>query len=214
MLHEFLYIWMNWVEDFGYWGVILLMAMESSIFPVPSELVIPPAVMHNNMSVTGVILAGTFGSWLGSVITYAVARWFGRPVIMRWGKYFFMPPKKIEKAEIFLARYEKSGVFFARLLPVIRHLISIPAGLVRMNFWIFSLITILGSFAWCSVLAVCGNHVKAKNPTVMDSPENLIAAIKAESMWIVVGVFVLAILYFGMMMMTRKKGTSPQEGEK
>lgn len=205
MLHDFLQIWMTWVENWGYWGVIILMAMESSIFPVPSELVIPPAVMHDNMGIVGVILAGTFGSWLGSSITYAVARWFGRPVIMKWGKYFFMPPAKVEKAEIFLARYEVGGIFFARLLPVIRHLISIPAGLVRMNFKTFSVVTILGSFIWCTVLAVCGYFVKQKNPDIMDSPENLIAAIKAESMWIVIGALVLAILYFGMLKMTKKK---------
>ena len=213
MLHDLLTIWMSWVENWGYIGVIILMAMESSIFPVPSELVIPPAVMHDNMSVTGVIIAGTFGSWLGSAITYAIARWFGRPVVMRWGKYFFMPPSKVEKAEIFLARYEVGGIFFARLLPVIRHLISIPAGLVRMKFGVFSLVTILGSLVWCTVLAICGDMVKKKNPNVMDSPENLIAAVKAESVWIVVGVIVLAVLYFGMLMMTRKKNP-PEEIKK
>lgn len=125
-------------------GVIILMAMESSIFPVPSEVVIPPAAILSAqpdapMSFWGVVLAGTFGSWLGSAITYVVARVVGRPVIMRWGKFFFMPPHKVEKAELFLQRYEVSGVFFARLLPVIRHLISIPAGIVRMGFGVFSL---------------------------------------------------------------------------
>lgn len=214
MLHDLLTFWMTLVENWGYLGVIILMAMESSIFPVPSELVIPPAVMHDNMSVTGVILAGTFGSWLGSAITYAVARWFGRPVVMKWGKYFFMPPSKVEKAEIFLARYEVGGIFFARLLPVIRHLISIPAGLVRMKFGVFSLVTTLGALVWCSVLAACGDLVKQKNPNVMDSPENLITAIKAESLWIVVGVAILAILYFGMLMMTRKKGQGQDDEQK
>lgn len=128
-MHELISLWMSWVQDWGYAGVIVLMAMESSIFPVPSEVVIPPAAILSaqegaSMSFWGVVAAGTFGSWLGSAITYAVARIVGRPVIMRWGKFFFMPPHKVEKAEIFLQRYEVSGVFFARLLPVIRHLIS------------------------------------------------------------------------------------------
>ena len=132
-MHELISLWMSWVQDWGYAGVIVLMAMESSIFPVPSEVVIPPAAILSaqdgaSMSFWGVVVAGTFGSWLGSAITYAVARIVGRPVIMRWGKFFFMPPNKVEKAEVFLQRYEVSGVFFARLLPVIRHLISIPAG--------------------------------------------------------------------------------------
>ncbi len=204
MFHDLLVFWMELVETWGYWGVILLMAMESSIFPVPSELVVPPAVMHDNMSLGGVIVAGTVGSWLGSAITYGVARWLGRPMIMKWGKFFLMPPAKVEKAEIFMQRYEVGGIFFARLLPVIRHLISIPAGLIRMNFWVFSAVTILGSAVWCTVLAWCGQWVKDKNPNVMDTPETLIAAIKAESHMIIIGVLVLAVMYFGMLILTRK----------
>ena len=149
------------------------MAMESSIFPVPSEVVIPPAAILSaqegaSMSFWGVVAAGTFGSWLGSATTYAVARIVGRPVIMRWGKFFFMPPHKVEKAEIFLQRYEVSGVFFARLLPVIRHLISIPAGIVRMGFGIFSLVTVLGSFAWCTVLAWYGHRIGERHPELLE----------------------------------------------
>lgn len=163
-MHELITLWMSWVQDWGYAGVIILMAMESSIFPVPSEVVIPPAAILSAqpdapMSFWGVVLAGTFGSWLGSAITYVVARVVGRPVIMRWGKFFFMPPHKVEKAELFLQRYEVSGVFFARLLPVIRHLISIPAGIVRMGFGVFSLVTTLGAFAWCAVLAWYGHRI-------------------------------------------------------
>ena len=178
-MHELISLWMSWVQDWGYAGVIVLMAMESSIFPVPSEVVIPPAAILSaqegaSMSFWGVVAAGTFGSWLGSAITYAVARIVGRPVIMRWGKFFFMPPHKVEKAEIFLQRYEVSGVFFARLLPVIRHLISIPAGIVRMGFGIFSLVTVLGSFAWCTVLAWYGHRIGERHPELLKSPEELI----------------------------------------
>lgn len=93
-MHELITLWMSWVQDWGYAGVIILMAMESSIFPVPSEVVIPPAAILSAqpdapMSFWGVVLAGTFGSWLGSAITYVVARVVGRPVIMRWGKFLF-----------------------------------------------------------------------------------------------------------------------------
>ena len=86
MLHELLQTWFNWVNDWGYWGVILLMAMESSIFPVPSEVVMPPAAFlaaQGKMNLWGVIAAGTFGSWLGSAITYAVSRAFGRPFMLK-----------------------------------------------------------------------------------------------------------------------------------
>ena len=120
-------MYLGWVENWGYPGVVILMAMESSIFPVPSEIVIPPAAIlaasGGKMTVAGVIAAGTFGSWLGSAITYWVALFVGRPVVQRWGKYFFIPPDKLERAERFMRRYEGGGIFFARLLPVIRHLI-------------------------------------------------------------------------------------------
>src|SRR5215213_10816312 len=155
-MHHLLEIWMGWVQHWGYWGIIVLMAMESSIFPVPSEIVIPPAAFlaaQGELSFAGVVLAGTVGSYLGSAITYWVARAVGRPVVIRYGKYFFMSGEKLERAEAWLARYEAGGVFFARLLPVIRHLISIPAGIVRMNFAVFSAVTITGSAIWCYILA-------------------------------------------------------------
>ena len=129
-MHHLLEIWFGWVLNGGYIGIIVLMAMESSIFPVPSEIVIPPAAFlaaRGDLNFTGVILAGTFGSYLGAAITYWVSRAVGRPVIQRFGRFFFVTPDKLERAEVWLERYEAGGVFFARLLPVIRHLISIPA---------------------------------------------------------------------------------------
>ena len=110
MMQSLIETWFHWVHEWGYGGVILLMAMESSIFPVPSELVVPPAAIlaaqGGGMTVPGVILAGTFGSWLGSAITYWVALLVGRPVVMKFGKYFLMPPDKVERAERFMHRYE------------------------------------------------------------------------------------------------------------
>ena len=93
MMQHLIETWFHWVHEWGYGGVIVLMAMESSIFPVPSELVVPPAAIlaaqGGNMSIVGVILAGTFGSWLGSALTYWAARFVGRPFVMKFGKYFF-----------------------------------------------------------------------------------------------------------------------------
>src|SRR6185436_12653358 len=179
-MHHLLTIWFQWVSDWGYLGVVILMAMESSIFPVPSEVVIPPAAIlaasTGKMSIVGVILAGTFGSWLGSAITYWVALAVGRPVVERWGKYFFIPPDKLARAERFMHRYESGGIFFARLLPVIRHLISIPAGIIGMNFAKFSLMTVIGSALWCSVLAWLGGKVGRHDPDILKDPEALIAA--------------------------------------
>lgn len=206
-------MWMEWVKEWGYWGVVILMAMESSIFPVPSEVVIPPAAImasQGTMSFWGVILAGTFGSWLGSAITYWVSRIVGRPIVMKYGKYFFMPPQKVERAEIFLQRYEKGGIFFARLLPVVRHLISIPAGMVKMGFGVFSLITTIGSFVWCSILTWYGYKIGKDNPGMLDNPEGLIQAVKKESFGIIVVVALLCLLYFLMLKMSSRKS----KGEK
>ena len=130
-------------------------------------------------------MAGTFGSYLGSAITYWVARAVGRPVIQRFGKFFFVGSDKLERAEVWLARYEAGGVFFARLLPVIRHLISIPAGIVRMNFWMFSIVTIVGSAIWCAVLAYLGDKAYRAQPDLISNPEGLVQLIKAQSHWIV-----------------------------
>lgn len=215
MMQSLIETWFHWVHEWGYGGVVLLMAMESSIFPVPSELVVPPAAIlaahGGGMSVTGVVIAGTFGSWLGSAITYWVARWVGRPVVMRFGKYFFMPEEKVLRAERFMHRYEGGGIFFARLLPVIRHLISIPAGIIRMGFLKFSVLTVIGSALWCWVLAVLGERVGEKlEPAQMAALKSgegvdlkhLILAVKAEALWITLAVAAVCVLYFVAMRLT------------
>ncbi|MGI8603136.1 MAG: DedA family protein [Verrucomicrobiales bacterium] len=220
MLHELLNTWFHWVEVGGYWGVIGLMALESSIFPVPSEVVIPPAAYWAvfgkdggppPMTLAGVVAAGTFGSWLGSAITYLVARWVGRPFVLRWGRYFLCPPHKFARAERFLIRYDASAIFFARLLPVVRHLISIPAGIVRMPFGKFSLMTIIGSALWCGVLAWFGLKVAERNPRLLEDPSALVHAMKGEIWWIIGAVVVLAALYFLMLRLTGAKSEGSRE---
>ncbi len=205
MLHHFIAVWFGWVQQGGYLGIIALMAMESSIIPVPSEVVIPPAAFwaaQGKMSFWGVVAAGTFGSWLGSAITYWIALWLGRFVIVKWGRFFFITEEKLQRAEHVVHRYEAGGIFFARLLPVIRHLISIPAGIVRMNFAVFSAMTIVGSFVWCTVLAWYGDKLSHDHPDLIKDPEALVHAIKAESLPIVIGVVVFCGLYLLAMKLT------------
>ena len=211
-MHHLIEIWFGWVLNGGYFGIIVLMAMESSIFPVPSEIVIPPAAFlaaRGDLSFTGVILAGTFGSYLGSAITYWISRAVGRPVIQRFGRFFFITTDKLERAEVWLERYEAAGVFFARLLPVIRHLISIPAGIVRMNFWMFSIVTIVGSALWCAVLAYLGDKAYRAQPDLISNPEGLVQLIKAQSHWIVLFVAVLAILYLLVLRLSARRPPAP-----
>lgn len=207
MLHDFIQVWFGWVQHWGYLGIILLMMMESSITPVPSEVVIAPAAFMatqpgSNMTIWGVILAGTFGSWLGATITYWVSRWLGRVVVVKFGRFFMVSEKKLEMAEHWVHRYEAGGIFFARLLPGIRHLISIPAGIIRMGYGVFTAMTILGSLAWCSVLAWFGTHVITKK--MMADPVQMIAELKHKSHWIIGGILVFCILYFVVLKLTAK----------
>jgi membrane protein DedA with SNARE-associated domain len=147
----------------GYPLIALLMAIESSVFPLPSELVIPPAAhlayTQGTYSMLGIVVSGAVGSWLGASIMYAVARWGGRPLVVRYGHWIWVSQQKLRGAEEWAAQYGSLGVFISRLLPVVRHLIGLPAGIVRMNYWKYSLYTVVGSALWCTVL--CWFGVKA-----------------------------------------------------
>jgi membrane protein DedA with SNARE-associated domain len=212
MIHDLLQVWFGWVRDGGYLGVIVLMAMESSILPVPSEIVIPPAAFwaaQGHMTFTGIVLAGTFGSWLGSAISYWVSRWIGRPLILRWGRYIMIKPDGLDRAEHFVQRYGVGGVFFARLLPVIRHLISIPVGVARMSFGVFSIVTALGAALWCTVLAWFGGKITAAHPDLMNDPEALMRMVKQEGHWIAIAALVLCVLYFLVMRLTSRPPAAP-----
>ena len=213
-MHHLLQIWFDWVQEWGYLGIILLMAMESSIFPVPSEIVVPPAAFlaaQGKLNLWGVIAAGTFGSWLGASVTYWVSLWLGRIVILKWGRLFFINESKLIRAEVWVNRYAAGGIFFARLLPIIRHLISIPAGIVRMNFGIFSLMTIIGAAVWCGVLAWFGQT--AISPEMLRDPAGMAAALKAKSHMIVAAVLVLTALYVLVLRLTARSpdGAGPNE---
>jgi membrane protein DedA with SNARE-associated domain len=145
----------------GYPLIAFLMAVESSIVPLPSEVIIPPAAHlaytgQIPLSLWGIVVAGTVGSWLGATFMYWVSRWAGRPLVMRYGKYVMISPEKVEGAERWARHYGSMGIFISRLLPVVRHLIGIPAGIVRMDYKMFSLFTLLGSGVWCGVLCYVG----------------------------------------------------------
>jgi len=151
------------LESGGYPAIVLLMAIESSILPLPSELVIPPAAhlayTKGNLSMAGIIVAGTIGSWLGATAMYWASRLAGRPLVLRYGRYVLITREKVEGAERWASQFGSMGIFISRLLPVVRHLIGIPAGIVRMDYKLFSVYTLLGSAVWCAVL--CWLGVKA-----------------------------------------------------
>lgn len=204
-MHHLIQLWFEFVRDYHYIGVFLLMAAESSILPVPSEIVMPPAAywaMQGKMDFWGVVAAGTLGSWFGSAISYWLALWIGRPLVMRYGKYVLMPPHKIELAEQWAESRGLQGVFLARLLPVVRHLISIPAGILRMPFVPFSIVTTVGAGIWCLVLAWWGAKVLGDQPNLIDDPDAMIGVMKDRLWWFVIGIVVLGALFF---VATRKK---------
>jgi len=197
-MHHLLEIWFSWVLSGGYLGIIVLMAMGSTPLPVPAEVVLPPAAFlaaQGKLNMAGVILAGTFGAYLGAAFMYWISRWIGRPLILRFGRFILLTPIKLEHAERWLNRYEAGGVFFARVLPVVRHLISIPAGIVRMNFPVFSLVTILGSAISCSILAYLGHRAYLVEPELLTNPEALVHFIRGQSGGILLLVTIFAALY-------------------
>ncbi len=163
MLTQIVHFLLETIGRLGYPGIVVLMALESSFFPFPSEVVIPPAAYlasKGEFSLLGVIAAGVLGSLLGAWFNYFLALKLGRPMLevlaLRYGRYLFLSPKTLLKVEAFFARHGHISTFVGRLLPGIRQYISLPAGLGRMNFFLFTLYTALGAGIWVSVLALLG----------------------------------------------------------
>ena len=161
--HEFF----NWfVENANYWFVFIFMVIESSFIPFPSELVVPPAAylamqQGSSMNIYLVTLTATAGALVGALINYYRALWVGRPIVYRFansrvGHLFMINEEKVEKAEKYFDEHGEASTFFGRLIPVIRQLISLPAGIARMNIFSFMIFTSLGALVWNIALAVLG----------------------------------------------------------
>jgi membrane protein DedA with SNARE-associated domain len=143
----------------GYAGVALLMAIESACIPLPSEIIMPFAgylVHTGRLNLIWVATAGAIGCNLGSALAYWIGGWGGRPVIARWGRFVLLDHHDLDRAEHFFARYGGITVFLARLMPVVRTFIALPAGIAKMPQLRFHLYTFLGSWPWCFVLAYTG----------------------------------------------------------
>ena|SRR5437867_6057424 len=197
-MHHLIQLWFEWVLTGGYLGIILLMALGSTPLPVPAEVVLPPAAFlaaQGRLSFAGVILAGTIGAYLGAAAMYWLSRWIGRPLVLRFGRFILFPPKKLEEAEDWLTRYEAGGIFFARLLPGVRHLISIPAGIVRMNFATFSYTTLAGSAISSVILAWLGHRAHKLEPRLLSDPDALVHFVRSQLHFILLVVLAFAALY-------------------
>lgn len=160
---------LDWISNYGYLGILFLMTLESATLPVPSEIVMPfagflVADKSTSMTLPGVIIAGSIGCVIGSIAAYAVGYYAGRPLILRYGRYVLLTQKHLDSAERWFAKYGDKATFLARLLPVIRTVISLPAGISKMKFKRFVLYSFVGSVPWTAALAyigfVLGEHWK------------------------------------------------------
>ncbi|MDR1650828.1 MAG: DedA family protein [Synergistaceae bacterium] len=186
MFHS-LVIWLvDAVGSLGYPGIVALMFLESSFFPFPSEVVIPPAgylARQGVMNPAAVVACGVAGSLLGAYFNYYIAIKWGRKFFDRYGKYFFVSPEALDKAELFFAEHGHISTFTARLLPVIRQYVSLPAGLARMNLVKFGVYTGLGSGIWVAALALLGYWMGGAGK-----------AMYAGLRWITIGLIVFCVL--------------------
>ncbi len=179
------------ISSMGYPGIILLMFIESTFIPLPSELVIPPAgylISQNQMSWSGVIASGIVGSLMGALFNYAIAVYLGRPFILKYGKYFGITNKHFLRGENFFQKHGNISTFVGRLILGIRHYISFPAGLARMNLTKFSFYTAFGAGIWVGILAYIGYFVG-------NNKENVMQVSKQWSLYILVGCAILILAY-------------------
>ena len=190
-MHALVQWLLNTIGALGYPGIFLLMAMESSIIPIPSELVMPPAgylAYQGQMNMVVAILCGSLGSLVGAYANYFASHYLGRPLIIKYGKYVLIPPDKFERVERFFLNHGEISTFIGRLLPVVRHLISIPAGLSGMNHLRFSIYTILGAGIWCSILTLIGYVIGEKQDLIMQYAHQAV-------MWVILFSAVLVAAY-------------------
>jgi len=181
------------LDSGGYPLVALLMALESSFLPIPSEAIIPLAAQrahaNGHLSLAGVVLAGTLGSWVGATLVYWVARLAGRPLLLRYGRFVRVTEAKLQAAEGWSRRFGSFGVLAARLLPGVRQTIGLPMGIVKMDYWLYALFTVIGSCLWCIVLTCVGVTAGKDQELMAGNPRHL-------ALWLAGAVVVLGLLYY------------------
>jgi membrane protein DedA with SNARE-associated domain len=169
-MHELITWLVTTIGALGYPGIFLLMAMESSVIPIPSELVMPPAgylAQQGLMNEIAAIICGTAGSLVGAYVNYFAAHYLGRPLLLKYGRYVWITEDKFAKVERFFRDHGEVSTFVGRLLPVVRHLISLPAGLAGMNQLKFAFYTAAGAGIWVTVLTYIGYFIGMNRDLIM-----------------------------------------------
>jgi len=192
MLDTFVNFVLGAVSDMGYTGIIVLMALESSFVPFPSEVVVPPAgylAAQGQMNIYLVILSGLFGSLIGALVNYYIAVFLGRSFLAKYGRYFFFTPERLVKIDTYFKKHGEITTFVGRLIPGIRQYISFPAGLGKMNIPKFCFFTSLGAGIWVVVLAVLG-YVVGNNIELIKSNLQPITIITLCVLTVIVAVYI------------------------
>ncbi len=206
-MHELIMWLVDTIGALGYPGIFLLMAMESSVIPVPSELVMPPAgylAQQGKMSIWIAIFWGTTGSLAGAYVNYFASHYLGRPLLLKYGRYVWITEEKFAKVEKYFHDHGEISTFIGRLLPVVRHLISLPAGLAGMNHFKFSLYTLAGAGIWVTVLTYIGYFIGANQELIMKySHQALIVVLLSSSV----------IIYFYVRSHKKKRRVSTIAGD-
>ncbi len=217
---------MNWISsllgNLNYGTVFFLMLLESTVIPVPSELVVAPAAYHaaaGNLDILLVILFSTLGADFGATINYVAGYYLGRPIIYRfanskWGRMCLLNQEKVEHSERYFDNHGMVATVTGRLIPGIRHLISIPAGLAKMNYWRFLLYTTVGAGVWNCILAALGWYLHTIVPE--DQLHDKILEYGEYIKWTIIGLVVIAVVFFAVRHYIRKrsqKGNAGTSGE-
>ena len=191
MIHEIANTIVSYIGDMGYWGIFLLMFLESTFFPFPSEIIMIPAgylAYKGEMNLYIIILVGILGSVAGALLNYYLAMIFGRKFILKYGKYFFIKEETLDKLDSFFAKHGEISTFTGRLIPGIRQLISLPAGLARMHIAKFSFYTALGAGIWVIVLVTVGYLVGSNEALISEY-------LKSATLIALVSVVLITVFY-------------------
>ncbi len=204
MIHDIANTIVSYIGDWGYLGIFLLMFLESTFFPFPSEIIMIPAgylAYQGEMNIYIIVLVGILGSLAGALLNYYLAVTLGRKFLIKYGKYFFIKEETLTKLDTFFAKHGEISTFTGRLIPGIRQLISLPAGLARMNIAMFSLYTAIGAGIWVVVLVGVGYLVGSNEALISEY-------LKSATLIALVSVALITIFYI---LRNKKRGKTLED---
>lgn len=196
-MHEIVTIIVDFVSQFGYIGIFIMMFLESTFFPFPSEVAMIPAgylASQGEMSLFLAIVVGTLGSLFGALFNYYLAKQYGRAGVLKFGKYLFFTEDKLNKMELFFFKHGSFSTFISRLIPAVRQFISLPAGLAKMPLGKFSLYTTLGAGIWVVVLTLLGYFIGSNQDLINQYMHQIV----------IVTLFLIVILSIGYFIVNKR----------